>query len=203
MKKNFSSKYYTTYHGLSHHEKIRYYNDSIKSMANISFDEWIDMSIDHSLVLFELGKYEKFLYLVDELIETVVKENIYTYGGKDVFKELLFRKAAANYNLEDYRQAETLVLQLIKIDEENTLYKLLYAKIINKKLFHTKKILRFSGVIMILASIIMKILDIFIVEPFYYQYHIGFNYTYLCLGIAGILTYVYDWYKYVFHKEQI
>lgn len=203
MNQFLSSKFYTTYHGLSFHDKIRFFSDNINLLDQIGFEEWVDISIDHALVLFELGKYEKFLYLVDDLIETIVKENIYNYRGKDIFEELLFRKAASNYNLEEYQQAETLVLQLMKINNDNNVYKLLYAKIIKRKLFHTKKFLRLIGVVLVLLSIFLKVMDIFIIDPFYNQYHIVFFYIYSAMGIAGILIYLYDYLGFMFRKEGI
>lgn len=72
------------------------------------------MAIDHLLALFELGKYEKFLYEVDAMIEFVVNHNIYRHNGEDAFCLLLFKKAAAHFNLEEWDASKTILMQLKK-----------------------------------------------------------------------------------------
>ena len=169
--KSINSQFYFTYYQLNYRERLRFYDENIKNNALISYEEKAEISIDNAYALFEIGKYEKFLYVVDELIEMVVEDNIYQHHGEDVFQKLLFRKAAAHYHLSEFEAATSILEQLVKINERNELFKWLLKKVKNKTELSRNQKIHGVLVLMFIFSFVLYLLDIFIVSPFFPLYH--------------------------------
>ena len=127
---------YLNYFGLGDdawREKVRYYEENKQAIDSMYFDERIELDIDYLICLFEVGRYERFLRYADDVIETIIKENIYTFKGENIFNELLFKKAACLFQLRDYRNTKYILQQLISMDPTQSIYVGLYS-ICNRKL---------------------------------------------------------------------
>ena len=134
---NIYDDLYFRYYNLGHnayYDKVKFYEVYIKENDSLLYEEKFDLTLDYALSIFAIGKYSKFLDLVDPLIETVVKENIYSFNEHDLFQHLLFKKSAALYNLKKYDESIVILKQLVKIDKKESDYRrLLWLAIIKLK----------------------------------------------------------------------
>lgn len=127
-KDNIYDDLYFRYYNLGNHayyDKTRFYETYIQSNSNLNKEEKFDLTLDYVKAIFAIGKYGKFLELVDPIIETVIEENIITIHEEDVFQDLLFKKAASYYNLKKYDQSIAILKQLVKINEKDRDYHIL------------------------------------------------------------------------------
>ena len=159
-----SNKIFVQYFNLgetAYREKVRFFEENIRIFDILQFEIKIEIEIDYIFCLFELGKYERYLNKVDVLIETVIKENIFTIDQINVYNELLFKKAACLYQLSRFKESEFILKQLIKMEKENTLYLGLYVvckrKILKENFLNIKAmaIVSFLTVITITTSQIL------------------------------------------------
>ncbi|KXK39047.1 MAG: hypothetical protein J5I52_09820 [Saprospiraceae bacterium] len=106
----------------AYREKVRFYEEHPDAIASLYYEDKIDIDLDYLICLFEIGRYERFLSKVDAAIEQVIMDNIYEFGGENIYEELLFRKAACLYQIEKYDECGHLLRQLVKINPSNRIY---------------------------------------------------------------------------------
>lgn len=200
-----SNKIYVTYFNLgdtAYREKVKFFEENSHIFDILHFETKIEVEIDYTFCLFELGKYERYLHKVDSLIETVIKENIFTIDQINVYNELLFKKAACFYQLAKYIESEFILKQLVKMDKENTLYLGLYAmckrKILKENFINIKAL----AVITFLAVITITICQI-LTFPLFENYANIIMYMKIALLAVGILCIIYSEIslQYVLYKE--
>ncbi len=195
------SDHYFTYHSLDTHGKVKYYLDKIKNNIELDYYEKLELSIDYTIALFEIGKYEKYLYIVDEVIEKVIEENIREIQGIDVFEALLFRKAASHYNLTEYDTAIFILRQLVKINDKENLYKNLLGKAIRRDRHKNNNgLLRPVTVLCFLMAVVLKLLDIFIIDSFYNDYHAAITMITYAFLLTGISIMALDYTRYLIER---
>jgi tetratricopeptide (TPR) repeat protein len=192
------SDHYFIYHSLDTHGKVKYYLDKIKNNNALDYYEKLELSIDYTIALFEIGKYEKYLYIVDEVIEKVIEENIWEVQGVDAFEALLFRKAASHYNLAEYDAAIIILRQLVKINEHENLYKNLLSKAVRRDRHKNNNgLLRPITVLCFLTAVALKLLDIFVIDSFYNQYHMIVSMVTYAIFLLGTSIMAIDYARYL------
>ncbi|MBK8702024.1 MAG: hypothetical protein IPN29_21620 [Saprospiraceae bacterium] len=165
------SDLYLRYYALDFRERLAFFDQYIKDNPLLDYEERKEIRIDNAIALFEIGRYERFLYQVDAVIEMVVEENVYTHNGDDIFLTLLFKKAAAHYNLGEMEAANQIVVQLIRMDTANRLYKWLHSKIEKNLTIESDQRSTLITVICFATAFSIYLMDIFYIEPFLYRYH--------------------------------
>ncbi len=95
---------------------IRFFEENQKDIHNLELEEYFELMVTYLSALFEIGAYERYLRLADGAIETSIIHNIHFFRGEDVYRKLLFRKAASHYNLLQNEKAEHVLRELIKMD---------------------------------------------------------------------------------------
>lgn len=95
---------------------VRYYERFEDDIRALYFEEYFDCTVTYANALFETGAFGKYLVMADHLLETVIMQNIETWGGEDIYAQLLFKKSAALYNLMRYTEAEHILRELVKLD---------------------------------------------------------------------------------------
>lgn len=119
-----SSKLYRDFKdidGSAYHTIVRFYESKSLQIGQLKFETYFDILVDYTNALFETGAYTKHLKEVDLIISLSIKHNIQFYKGQDIYFKSLFQKAAAHYNLLEYKQAEYILRELIKIAPYNSL----------------------------------------------------------------------------------
>jgi len=117
----------------SYLERIMFFERHKNWIAQLSIISRIEIQCDYIIALFETGQYQRFLDKVDQTLESVIKENIRLYKEEDIFVELLFKKAAALFNLDKTTAACDILIQVIKIDHAHP-----YAALFLKKCLHQR-----------------------------------------------------------------
>lgn len=118
---NIYDDLYFRYYNLGNHayyDKVKFYETYIKENDNLLYEEKLDLTLDYVLSIFSIGKYYKFLSLVDPIIETIIRDNIHSFNDQDLFQILLFKKAAALYNIKKYEESIIILKQLVKINDK-------------------------------------------------------------------------------------
>jgi len=125
-------------------DKVKYYEDHKAEIHYLEVEQQYDVKIDYLLCLFEIGRYEYFLGKVDEMIETVIIENIFEYGGRNIYHDLLFRKSACLYNTNRLVAAEKVLKALIKLDTDNDVARTLYTRCRRKRVSPQNETIRYN-----------------------------------------------------------
>jgi tetratricopeptide (TPR) repeat protein len=154
----------------SYRDKVRFYEENPQAISMLHFDNKIEVDMDYICCLFEVGRYERFLSRVDPILETIIMENIYTFRNENIFNELLMKKAACLYQLNNIDKAQTILKQLLKIDPQHSVAIRLYSICKRKQpndIVTTIKAFAMASILLIIGITIAKIL---MIEPFFNQY---------------------------------
>ena len=186
----------------AYRDKVKMYEDNSEQIAVLLFEDKFEIDIDYLFCLFEIGRYERFLSKVNPLIELVIMENIYDYRGVDIYKELLFRKAACHYQLHQYDQAGTILKQLISMDKSNPYYMGLYRICLRKThndIYLSFKAMARASFIIVLGITVARIL----LEPLFQYYFAPFIVlrTGLLIVAISLLVGIESFFQYKIYKE--
>jgi hypothetical protein len=169
-------------------DRVRYYEENQEKIGWLSHEGRLEMDMDYCLCLFEIGRYQRFLQKADAVIEDIIYENIYEYMSVNIYEDLLFKKAACFYNLNQIKQAEKILIEIMRInagnEEAGSLLALCKRKS-DKDLFVMFKAL---AVVSLFIAISITIARIILIEPFYDQYLTPFIWIRnILLVVAGFL----------------
>ena len=121
--RNFKSIEAADYHGIA-----RYYERFEQDIHQLDFDEYFDCLASYTQALYEIGDYRKHLVMCDFLLETIIIQNVESWGGEDLYTKTLLAKATSQYFEQEYKSAERILKELVKIAPENSVL----AAILNK-----------------------------------------------------------------------
>ena len=166
-----------TYHSLTYnaflaidatdyHSMIRYFEEHEQEILRLDFDEYYTMLVQYSMALFETGAYSNYTKVAPVIIEATIQYNIRVHRGRAIFEEILFRKAAAHYHLLEYKKAEHILRELIKMDSPNNLYSRFLKKCLYRKKPKFVKDTRAISVFIFLLSSLVIAFEILFVRNF-------------------------------------
>lgn len=150
--------------------KIRYFDRFQNAFDYLEEDQKLDVHLDFNKALFEVGNYHRFVQSVDPLIEKVISENIYDYRGEKIFENLLFKKAAALYNLRQYDQAIKILKALTNIDKKHKLAIRLLSLCIRKKGKSWYDLSKAVAIVLMLLAVTLLFVELVIVSSFHVDY---------------------------------
>lgn len=153
----------------SHHEKVRFFENNKNSIKNMDFDFRIFVWCDYALSVFEIGRYQEFIKLSDELIPLVVEENVYEIRGISIYEALLFRKAASLFNIHQYTEAEFVFSELCKIEKE-PVNKKAWKKAKYRILKSSVRFMEAISVLFFIATAVIIAVELLIVVTLYPDY---------------------------------
>lgn len=133
--------------------------------------DYLSCKFRYTQALFELGRYYSYLEVVDEMLEEVIYHTITRLDEEeDVFQSLLFYKAACYYHLMEYKQAITILTEMLKINPMHKSAAFLYRKCKVKcsPLFVDR--LKQYGVLGIMLAAISISIDLLVIQAFYPNY---------------------------------
>ncbi len=187
----------------AYREKMKFFEDHQRNLSTLDFDEATDMKLDYLGCLFEVGRYERFLQYVDEMLEIIIGENIKTYKGEDIFVDLLFKKAACLYHTKDFVRSMSILVQLRSMAPSNRLvidlYGLCKRKIPND-LRLTIKAVGMASLTLIAGIALTKII---IVDPFYSDAIAFFSSLQVVLVGVAVVSFAIaeSLFQYIIYKE--
>jgi len=154
----------------AYQERIRYFERNKKAISSLSYELRLEMSLEYTVALFEVGDYSAYLKYVDQLLNKVIEENIYSIDGDDIYQELLFRKAASLHNLVEFRRADYILSELNRIAPDNEIYKRTFIKNSVGYLRYLGQKVR-GGIIalFLLAGLVIGV-ELLIIRPFFPEF---------------------------------
>jgi len=108
--------------------KVQFYEERRGKISELLTRDKLELDIDYTFALFELGKYIKCLATLEILIEQVIRENIFKIDGEDVFQSLLFKKSACHYNLGEPKKSMHVLQELIKMNPKDETYQIFFKR---------------------------------------------------------------------------
>ncbi len=152
----------------SYRELVRFYEKHEPEIRNLqSEEESIDLLICYVNALFEIGAYRKHLLLVDHVVEAAVAHNIYEFEGKDLFRQSLFKKAASLFNTQQFKKAQIILRQLVRMDPYEPYAIRFLKKCIRRCRPRLLNAFRATSVFMLLLTALIIALEVLFVRPFY------------------------------------
>ncbi len=131
-------------------QKIRFYEEKSQYIFELVHDQQYFLKYEFVKALFDLGRYQKVLAEIDDLIEYVFLEGA-SFSNADNFEELVFVKAASTYHNGDTHQAQLYSQQLLTMKPNNKIYAELLRKCIHSKLKDKYTDLRLLTILSILS----------------------------------------------------
>lgn len=181
--RNFKAIESADYYGV-----VRYYERFEDDIRSLDFEEYFDCTVTYANALFEVGEHGKHIVMADHLLETVIMENVETWGGEDIYAKLLFKKAASFFNLEDYPRAEHILRELVKLAPWDRLrVRFLRTCLLRQRPAWMPRI-RAIALLFILLSAASVALEIFVIRPFFPALLTATQYAYFVFFAVGILV---------------
>ncbi len=153
----------------SHYEKVRFFERNEQRISDMDFDFRIYVWCDYALSVFEIGRYQEFIKLSDELIPLVVEENVYEVRGISIYEALLFRKGASLFNIHQYSEAEYVFGELCKI-EKDPINKKAWKKAKYRLLKSSVRYLEAFSVLFFIGTAAIIALELLVVVNYYPEY---------------------------------
>lgn len=150
--------------------KIRYFDRYQDLFEYLDEEQRLDIHLDFSKALFEVGNYHRFVKSVDPLIEQVIVHNVYQHNGEKIFEALLFKKSAALFNLRKYDEAIQILESLVKIDKDHVLAKRLFALCIRKRGKSWYDLSKAIAIVLLFSAVSILFAELVIVSSFYLEY---------------------------------
>ncbi len=181
---------YYEYRGIeadSHHEKVRYFEANKGDIQELEFHHRIYIWCDYSLSVFELGRYQEFIKLSDELVPIVIQENVFEHDGMDIYKALLFRKGASLYNIHKLDEAQHIFTELCRMDKD-VVYEKAWKQASKKSLKFSFRYLQALSVLLFIITAVIIAGELLIVRNFYPQFTTLVESIRIGTFFAGIFT---------------
>ncbi len=101
---------------------IRFYEAYESKICALDSHEFFEIIVAYNESLFDIGAYAKHIIMSDEVIRIAMQENIYEFGGVDIYTHTLFCKAQSFFHLLEFEHAIFVLKKLIKITPQNKDY---------------------------------------------------------------------------------
>ena len=169
----YHSRVYQEFKGIEQSEFrsiVRFFESRTDEIIHLEFNEYFELLLAYAEALFEIGTYHSFLTVADQAIAITIEQNIKYYHGEDVFFNILFKKAAAHYNLMEYGKAKHILKELVKMDCGNELTIRFLKKCSRQEKPSYLKSTRAISVFLFLLTAGIIAVELFLVRPFFASY---------------------------------
>ena len=148
-------------------KRVRYYEKNRKAINNLEFTEYFELLVDYTIALFETAAYQKFIPIADYVVEITIEKNIKFYNGQDLYRDLLFKKAAAYYNTMEFEKAEHILKELVKINPSDEMTTRFLKKATRRRHPKFLDIARIVSIVLFFISAFIIAIEMFCVRPFF------------------------------------
>ena len=173
---------------MDYHSVVRFYEQYEADITDLEEAPYFDCTLTYTLALFETGNYGQALVMCDHLLEWVIMHNVATWGGEDIYAKLLFKKAAALYQLQEYPRCEYVLRELIKLHPfERFFERFLCTSLLRQKpRWHQRT--RVAAMMLIFLAAGAVAVELFVVRPFFLDYYTRALVVHNVLIGAGVLV---------------
>lgn len=151
----------------NHHAVVHFYEEREREIGQLSFEEYFVCLVAYCNALFEIGAYRKLLRHADEVIELSIIHNKQFVQGEDVYLKALHQKSISFAHLHDYASAERILTELVKLQPQRRGNRKLLRKCLYRQRPLYVKRLFAAGVFLYLLSVVIVVINILIIDPFY------------------------------------
>ncbi len=138
---------------------VKLYEEHLADILIMEDSEKNYYTFEYLTALFNLGRYEKVLLLIDPLIEFVFLNNVnYHHGSEGTYEWLIFKKSAALMNVMRFDEAERIAGQLVRMNPASEDYKGLYLSIHRQYLHQRANRFRGGVILLILSAAMLSML---------------------------------------------
>lgn len=187
------SNFYSSFVNLDKQEFdviIREYQENKSLIDLLAVEQRIELQIIYLEALYQIGKYGVFLRQVDHTIEDVIRYNFGDDWDEKIFEKLLFKKATALFHQGYVQKAEYVTRELLKIEQEETLYQALLTRIFYKKNESKFNFIKIVCLVLVAVSTVVYGINLLLVQPITGEYYkILFDMGFATLN-TGVLVYV-------------
>lgn len=174
------------YHGI-----IRFYEEREDDIEGLALEELNEMQQTFTHALFEVGAYRQFLTVVDRAILATL-EGEYTLrdnaGQHEQFEQLLFRKSAAYLQTLQWKKAEHVACELLRINPRHELALLLLRKALRQQDTRINRHTRAASILLFGLSALVILVEVLFVRPFYHQYTAGVELSRNLIFLLGLVV---------------
>ena len=146
---------------------VSYYDEFEADIRQLDFQEYFEVLVTFVDALFQLGKYQKHLLMVDVAIEASVMNNVKMYQDTDIFHKLLFQKAASSYHTFDLERADHILRQLIKMHPKDKISALFLKKCLRRKRPTFIANTRAISILLFLSAAVVISIEVLVIENFF------------------------------------
>ncbi|MCB0629765.1 MAG: hypothetical protein KDD15_08535 [Lewinella sp.] len=175
-------------HPEAHREIIRFFDENEKAIYQLGTEEFFDLYVSYVDALFVIGKYRKHLLLVDYIVEYSIRQNIYTYNERDLFYEMLMCKGLSYLYTYEFKQAEAIFRQLIRIDPQQAEVSRFLEKSLRHQGAPVQHRTRAIGIGLLIISALVIGIEILLIRPFYEMYTPVFEWSRNLLFLLACIT---------------
>jgi hypothetical protein len=201
-KPTYASKLYRSFLSLdetSFQEHIHFFEENEKAIRDLDFTEYFDILVVYVNALFEVGAYREHLHMVDVVIETSIINNIAEHKEEDIFRRMLFRKAASFYHTGQYPQAEHILGELLRMDASDQGAVLFLHKCLRRHHPQIRSNARALAVFLFLLTAFVIALEVLLIRPFYEMHAKTVEWSRNGIFVLGLLVMIfgqlYPWYR--------
>ena len=181
--RNFKAIDAADYHGI-----VRYFERFEDAINTLDAEEYFDCALAYTNALFETGNLGQHVVMSDHLLELVIMQNIETWGGEDIYTQLLFKKAVSLYKLQEYSKSKHILQELIKIHPSDKWPVILLRKCLVQQKPTWLWRCRATAVAFTFLSVAAIALELFVVRPFFLDYYEKALWVHNLLLGAGVLA---------------
>lgn len=149
---------------------VSFFETRHDAIQQLPFSEYLELLLVYADALFEIGTYHSYLSVADQIIAITIDHNIKYYHGEDIFYNVLFKKAAAHFNLLEYDKATHILKELIKMNPENDVVVRFLKKCKRQNRPEFLKSTRATSVFLFLLTAAVIAVELFIIRPFFGEY---------------------------------
>lgn len=158
------------------------------SLHQLDFNEQNHLLAAYGDALFKLRQYKPYLKVADRLIELSILQNIQFIQGEDIYYKSLYQKGLAYFALHDYRAAQHIARELIKMSPEHGAYQnLLRSCMVRERPKWVKRLL-FTGAAMYFLSVLLVVLEFLVIAKFYEEYQQNMEWVRMGVFSFGLLA---------------
>ncbi|NNE27320.1 MAG: hypothetical protein HKN09_10800 [Saprospiraceae bacterium] len=144
-------------------DKIRYFERNKKKFDLLPEEAFFSLNLDYVRSLYKVKEYSQFLHYVDKLIEQLIVGEQMISEWKEIYTELLYKKAVAHYFNLDYEKAEQVLAQLLKIKVKPA-YEKLYTRSVRDRMRMKSQSARGLVIMLLLMSGIVIAAELLVVR---------------------------------------
>ncbi|MEO1513940.1 MAG: hypothetical protein AAFV95_02970 [Bacteroidota bacterium] len=146
---------------------IRFFEMHKQQINELDFREYFELKVSYITSLYKTAAYNAYIQQVDSVIEDSIAFNIRLFQGRDIFRELLFKKASAHFHLQEHSQAKHILHELIKMAPDCELYLKTLRKVLSSKKPQYIRHTRAGSVLIFMFTTLVIAIEILVIRNFW------------------------------------